>query len=304
MRENRQGKALDAFDRNYRDPNHKPELLCALTPFWALKGFRRAEAIADTFQQLRIGELRLETAALLAERSAAGIRRFFLALLSLDADRRRRALGEAAAEARRNARAEPAFDWIVRLHSRYPSDIGALAPALLNLVQLGPGEGLFLPAGEPHAYLEGVGIELMANSDNVLRGGLTDKHIDIRELARVLRFEPADVEILLPEPRGGERIFQTPAEEFELAIVEPRAGKPYRGPAERGAHIWLCVRGEGRIESERSDERLEFRKGDSLLAPAAAGACRIDGDAKLFRAAVAGERLPGSIPSKQSFDKA
>ena len=120
--------------------------------------------------------------------------------------------------------------------ARYPGDVSALAPLYLNVVTLAPGQALFLPAGELHAYLEGTALEIMANSDNVLRGGLTPKHVDVPELLAILVFEGRSPEVLEAAESGpGERVYRTPAREFELALLDVERRPPVPGrPRPRG----------------------------------------------------------------------
>ena len=176
-RENAEGIPLDAPRRNYRDLNHKPELLCALTPFVALKGFRPFDETTRGLDPIARPELAGEPARLGREQSPAALRSLFARLMTLEADEREPLLKRAAAQAARKP-ADPAWRWVKSLMERHPGDVGALAPLYHNLVTLAPGQAFFLPAGELHAYLEGTALEIMANSDNVLRGGLTPKHVD------------------------------------------------------------------------------------------------------------------------------
>ena len=124
---------------------------------------------------------------------------FFQTIMRLSPRKQARIVREAVRHAQALKHERPEYDWVVRLHQAYPSDIGAIFPAILNLVYLQPGQALFLEQGELHAYLDGVGIELMANSDNVLRGGLTSKHVDVDELMHILSFEEKQVDILAPK---------------------------------------------------------------------------------------------------------
>lgn len=184
-RENAAGVPLSAPHRNYRDANHKPELIVALTDFWALKGF--------------------------------------------------------------------------------------------------------LPTGELHAYLDGTGIEVMANSDNVLRGGLTPKHIDVAEMLAALTFEAGRATVLVPQERSpAERTYPTPDEEFELSEIRVAPGIPWSSTGDRNVEILFCVEGEGTLSSGRSVDALPTAQGMALLVPAATGQYRIEGRARIFRTAVRG----------------
>jgi len=159
-----------------------------------------------------------------------------------------------------------------------------LAPALLNLIRLAPGEAMFLPAGRLHAYLEGTGIEIMANSDNVLRGGLTAKHVDVTELLRVLHFEGGKPEVLHVGDAPAGR-FDLPAAEFALWVLCIDGGRPWISPSGRRVEILLCIEGEGRL-TVSGGRSVEFARGTAILVPAAAGAYRLDGQAVLHRAAL------------------
>jgi mannose-6-phosphate isomerase len=163
--------------------------------------------------------------------------------------------------------------------------VGVLAPFLLNMLELQPEEGLFLGPGELHAYIEGTAVEVMANSDNVLRGGLTSKHVDVRELLRVATFASGPPEILRPEGVGpGERVYRTPACEFELALVDvSRETGPWSRPR-RGPELLLGLDGEATLVTP--DQSHSLARGRSLFVPAAVADYRIDGSGRVCRASV------------------
>jgi mannose-6-phosphate isomerase len=285
-RENREGKALDAPDRNYRDDNHKPEIICALTPFWGLNGFRPPAEAADLLTPVCPQDLN-HALQHLKTHQGRGMKTFFEAMMTLSADARKSAAREVLCKARPLAGTSPIFRWMVELARAYPADMGVLSPALLNLVCLEPGQAMYLPAGQLHAYLDGVGIELMANSDNVLRGGLTPKHIDVPELLSVVRFEETAIQILDPMPVGpAESGYDCPAEEYSLTVIRPANGQPYVSPAVRSVEMLLCTAGEGRIEAGGQGERLTMKKGDSFLIPAGLPSYAIGGNVIVYRAAV------------------
>jgi mannose-6-phosphate isomerase len=145
----------------------------------------------------------------------------------------------------------------------YPSDIGVVSSLLLNQVRLMPGEALYLSAGTLHAYLEGFGIEVMANSDNVLRGGCTPKHIDVRELVRLLDFGSGPTQILRGEiSKPGVRVYHTPSPEFELSTLDVQ-GRLVPVCERPGPQLLLITRGAVRIEL--AGETLELRRGQSAL---------------------------------------
>ena len=171
-----------------------------------------------------------------------------------------------------------------KLSEAYPSDIGILSPILLNLICLEPGQALFLPAGELHAYLDGLGIELMANSDNVLRGGLTAKHIDLPELLKVVNFEPRPVELLETKDCGvNEKLFITPADEFVLSLISVSEENSYNSSTHRSAEILLCSDGEAAMQDIGTKDSINIKKGDSVLIPAAVKAYKISGNAVILQ---------------------
>jgi mannose-6-phosphate isomerase len=288
-REEAAGVPRDAPQRSYRDPSPKPELLCALTPFDALWGFRPAEEALAVVDALGTPALAPVRERLAAGRGPEGLREAFTWLSTLPQDRRAAAVDPVVAAA---ARAGPgpfadAFAWTGRLAALYPGDPGVVVALLLRLVRLTPGEALFLPAGTAHAYLRGVGIELMATSDNVLRGGLTPKHVDVSELLRVLRFADGPVARIRPTPgRTGEWFFETPARHFELSRLEPPASGLEN--AVWGPEILLCTSGE--VTATDAAGELALRRGASAFVPASTGAYRLSGAGVVFRAALPRER--------------
>jgi mannose-6-phosphate isomerase len=284
-RENDEGIPLDAPRRNYRDPNHKPELVCALSSFVALKGFRPPADIASGLAPVAGPELRLEVGRLDRERTSAALRALFTRLMTLEEEEREALIQRALAEADRRGRREPAWEWVTRLHARYPGDIGVLAPLYLNLVTLAGEEALFLPAGELHTYLEGTAVEIMANSDNVLRGGLTPKHIDVPELLAVLTFEGRPPEVLHPQAAGrSETVFRTPTEEFELGLLRVSRDGPHVSPPGRGVEILLGLEGEAVLRATGRD--LPLGRGSAVFVPATTRSYAIEGEARLVRARV------------------
>jgi mannose-6-phosphate isomerase class I len=274
-RENAAGIPLTASNRSYRDANHKPELIAALTDFYALRGFRPLPEIARFLRQApELGELMSGFDPTAASLKALYERFMRLPQGEVDAilDSLVRRLEEADAK-RPFHRDEPEY-WVLRAdrdHSRDGHrDPGLFSIFLLNLVHLHPGEAIYLPAGILHSYLEGSGIEIMANSNNVLRGGLTPKHVDVPELLATLRFEGGPAEILHPAPIPGRREwrYETPASEFELRRQEITAGEPHQSSADHSAEIAILVAAQegARVTVESRDRSLELRRGDVFLA--------------------------------------
>ncbi len=278
-REEKSGLARWHRNRNYRDRNHKPEIIYALTPFTALCGFRPPAEIHSLLERFQIGSL-LPGAAELESRG--GLAAVFSGLLALDSD----LLGRILETALGVDDPGPERRWMQRMQGEFPGDRGILAPLFLNLRTLEPGEAMYTGPGILHAYLDGLGIELMANSDNVLRGGCTSKHVDPDELLRVVRFEhhtPHMVRVERPIP--GVEIFKTPAREFELSKLTIDRVQPFDSralPQDPGPQILLCCEGQGEIHTPT--EPVHFGRGSSYFVPAALPGFRIQGQGVFFRA--------------------
>jgi mannose-6-phosphate isomerase len=288
--ENAAGLAAGDPTRNYRDARHKPELLCALTRFDALLGFRAPGEIVEGLSRLAIPALEAPLGELAADGSREALAGFFRWLMTRDEDTRS-AIVDRALEGSRGLAEEPAYAWLPRLAQQHSGDIGVLAPLFLNLLTLEPGEAIYLPAGELHAYLAGTGVELMANSDNVLRGGLTPKHVDVPELLEVLSFEAGPPRLIRPESgEAGEWIYRTAAAEFELSRIELRSGPSHHCVERGGPEILLCSEGEALVVSEESGQRQPLERGGSVFVCGGSGAYRLEGRGWLERASLPTER--------------
>lgn len=262
-RENQQGIALTAKNRNYKDANHKPELMVALSEFWLLHGFKEEPAIAASLANHDYLQPLLETL------NTQGLRCAFE--LALD--------GENSIVASINKRLQADFAdrppltdkhciefWIQRWLSKNPNVLnGLLTLFFLNLVKVDPGEALYQPSGLLHAYLEGQNVELMANSDNVLRAGLTPKHIDVPELLTICTIEPSNPQNYLIKPQilsDQERRFPTPFDEFELSELQSQDAGVVTWHA-RATEIIICIDGKADITSGGRVWGLD--RGDALL---------------------------------------
>ncbi len=234
------GIPLDAPNRNYRDTNHKPELIVALEELWALKGFRDPREIQSLFR--RAGVRSAEP--LLAALQDDGLRSFFSQFLALDEKQVRLLLTELATGIGHLPRAEAR--WTQGLLARYPRDPWAAACLILRLVRLDAGQALFLGSGELHSYLRGTGLEIMANSDNVLRGGLTSKHVAPNELMRVLRFEHAPAGILDAQDSGARATYDTTCDDFSLSLLSLEPGQEHECTTGQ-AEICLALGGRVRL---------------------------------------------------------
>ncbi|MFJ9819981.1 mannose-6-phosphate isomerase, class I [Streptomyces sp. NPDC101151] len=271
------GVPLDAPHRNYKDANHKPELICALTEFDGLCGFRDPLRTADLLDGLGVDSLKPYVDLLRAHPEEAALREVLTAVLTADPEEMAHTVAEATAACTRLGGDHAPY---AGLAHHYPGDRGVIAAMLLNHVRLQPGEALFLGAGIPHAYLSGMGVEIMANSDNVLRCGLTPKHVDVPELLRVVRFEAGDAGVLRPEASpDGEEVYETPIDEFRLSrYVLPEGGTAHDLTLDT-PQILLCTAG-----SVRAGE-LELAPGQSVFVPADEKA-EVSGAGTVFRATV------------------
>jgi len=275
-RETQAGLSLDAPGRNYRDANHKPELIVALTDFYGLRGFRPVSEIAreiQTVPQLREMEPDFRP-------TTGSLRALYAKLMDLPPDRTKALLTplveHLSDENRRKpfTKADREF-WLLRADQTCSGqghrDPGLFSFYLLNLVHLRPGEGMYLPAGILHAYLEGAGMELMANSNNVLRGGLTTKHIDVPELLRNVTFRDAETEIIHARRLAGtqEWVYPTPAEEFELSRIELDQHSSYSSRPEHPVEILIVLapQPDQPIAVRADAETRTFKRGQVVLVP-------------------------------------
>ena len=301
--EEARGVPRDAAHRNYKDAQHKPELLCALTPFEGLCGFRRAAESAELLAGLDVDGLQPYVDILRASPESDALREVLTAVLTADptaiadtaaaaGDSAARLADDPGAGAGAHTDAYAAYASIAR---HYPGDPGVIAAMLLNHVRLRPGEALWLGAGVPHAYLHGLGVEIMANSDNVLRCGLTPKHIDVPELLRIVRFESGDPAVLRPEADpSGEEVYETPIDEFRLSRRTFTPGAPALPLPAHTPQILLCTDGRITLHSNSRDcpgssqpqRELTLERGRSAFVPAGEEV-EATGDGTLFRATVA-----------------
>ena len=294
-REDRRGVPVSAPVRNYRDRNHKPELLVALTDFAALAGFRPAAKSVDFMRALAVPGLDPYLALLTDQSDAAGLRALFTTWITApqtDVDALIPAVLEGAVNYLRSGATEFGAEarTTLELGERYPGDAGVLAALLLNRISLKPGEGIFLPAGNLHSYLHGVGMEVMANSDNVLRGGLTPKHVDVPELLRVLDFDPVPDARVGTHREGVELIYDTPATEFAASVLTldgQDLGHEVDAPSRHdGPQILVCIDGSVTARAKSGEVRMD--RGAAAWVAADDGPIRVEASvpSRLFRATV------------------
>ena len=259
--ENRKGIPLNAFHRNYKDDNHKPEIMVALTDFWLLHGFRSESAITDTLQRVP------EFEALIGRFRSLGLREFYRYLMELPQQQVNEILGPLEERLRsRNdlKRSQPDY-WAAEAFRDYTQDgnydRGIFSIYLFNLVRVDPGQGIFQDAGIPHAYLEGVNVELMANSDNVFRGGLTPKHVDVAELMEHVRFEAVTPRILKGQALNAyETHYPSPAPDFALTRIRLSTDEVYAADAQTSGAILICMNGKAKLRS--GEDTLNLSRGE------------------------------------------
>ncbi|MEZ9852486.1 mannose-6-phosphate isomerase, class I [Vibrio breoganii] len=267
-RENAQGIEFTAANRNYKDPNHKPELVYAITEYKAMNGFREFETIIALFDEVNIEDLAEDVNAFKASPNALGLKTLFTTLLALAGEKQQHALAQLKGNFGKpnlSDKAKQALDYSEHFCKLYPNDNGLFAPLFLNVVELQPGEAMFLHAETPHAYVQGTALEVMASSDNVLRAGLTPKHIDVEELVSNVRFEPIIESELLTEPllREGHLHFPVPVDDFRFDVLEAKQTK--QSVYVRSAEIVFCVEGEVHLDS--ADKELTLKAGESAFIP-------------------------------------
>lgn len=287
-RENAEGIELNSPNRNYKDPNHKPELIVALTEFRALAGFRPVPDTAAFFAELSSPELD-RYATLLPTDGEGDLRALFTTLISLPHQPRVELIESVKRAAAELVDKRNAPEWMVEaaevyleLNQTYPGDVGVLAALLLNVLTLAPGEAAFLRAGQLHAYLSGLGVEVMANSDNVLRGGLTTKHVDVPELVKVLDFSTLENPRAEAAPSHGGVEFQLPVDSFAVRMHALDDGDTL-AVDEDGPAIVLCTAGE-----VRGADGFVLTQGNGAWVPASEAATEITaaGKSQVFVATV------------------
>jgi mannose-6-phosphate isomerase len=285
--ENKEGIPLEEPNRNYKDDNHKPELMVALDDFWLLHGFKPAEQLAETL------------------RSVPEFSSLFEIFVSTGYDQLYKTVMEMPQQTV-NEILQPVLDRIIPLYQNNKLkksdenfwaaraallfnnnnviDRGIFSIYFLNLVHLEKGEGIFQGPGVPHSYLQGRNVEIMANSDNVLRGGLTKKHIDVKELMRHIKFEETNPDILHPKKQNEENIFLTVAPDFKLSKYQLETGKETSLESVTGEIILVL---EGKISVSSTKDELNLSKGEAAFFLAGAAIkIKILNNTEFFRASV------------------
>ncbi len=284
-RESLLGVPLGAPERSFKDDWPKPETIVALTSFEALVGFRDPVRTAQLFEDLGVGDALTSVIGPLRDRDGSpALQEVFLDVLSLD-DRRHlvdEVLGAAVNHLDAPGELGLFARTAVEIDEYFPSDPGILAALLLNRFSLEPGQALALAPGVMHSYLRGCCIEVMANSDNVLRGGLTAKHIDVDALLHVVSFAPTPAEVLLPSGSDGTYIYPTSFEEFELWLLQPTDGSPLQVPRSDSGRI--CLVASGSFELSGDGDPVVLKPGKAVFI-GAGEAIVARGEGQLFVAA-------------------
>lgn len=276
-KENAAGIPLDAAERNYKDPNHKPELVFALTPFLAMNAFREFSDIVSLLQP--VSGAHTSIAHFLQEPNAERLSQLFASLLNMQGEEKSRAL--AVLKAALNSQQGEPWETIRFIAQYYPDDSGLFSPLLLNVVKLNPGDAMFLFAETPHAYLQGTALEVMANSDNVLRAGLTPKYIDIPELVANVKFTPKPAADLLTQPsqHGAELDFPIPVDDFAFSLhdLSPQDARV----AQQSAAILFCLEGEAVLR--KGEQQLVLKPGESAFVAANESPVSLSGVGRIAR---------------------
>jgi len=257
LRENKQGIPMVAAHRVFRDDNHKPELMVALSDFWLLHGFRSLESINSWIQKISAFQKAFPD-------QVEDIKSFYTSIMRMEDDIRDLILSELKEELKNldtSDKSQPHY-WAHRAFEAYGMDKGIFSIYFYNLVQLKEGEAIYQEAGIPHAYLEGQNIEIMANSDNVFRAGLTPKHIDIDLLLEHLSFEEVIPQVILPEASSNAEVrYPSPASEFEIRIITLKDGSQVKTDS-FSEECYFTLEGRVKIESEA--ENFISNKGESF----------------------------------------
>jgi mannose-6-phosphate isomerase len=288
-REEAQGIDRLASNRNYRDANHKPELVYALTSYQAMNGFRSFKEIITLFTQL-LSEADLPAVERLVKSfkqniTSMGLEAFFTGILSLTGDEKLQSIRSLLGYASKHQRPEIENDLnaiVMELAKTYPNDIGLFSPFMLNVLTLKPGEAMYLNARTPHAYLKGTGLEIMANSDNVLRAGLTPKHIDVVELAKCTLFEEKPHSSLLLEPviEGEKLSYPVPVKDFKFDCFTQADATTVKVDS---AEIVLAIESNTFLE-HISGETMILNKGESAFIPAYTKEYKLTSKGRIARA--------------------
>jgi len=265
-REDAAGIPINAPHRNYKDKNHKPEVMIALGEFWLLHGFMSLEVVENCLQEVKEFNVLLP---IFKSEGLKGLYRFLMEMSQEEVDTILARLVKREMRRKQNGELNKSMPgwWAAKLFKENEEvknvDRGVFSIYLFNIVGLKKGEGIFQAAGVPHAYLEGQNVELMANSDNVLRGGLTPKHIDVPELMKHTLFEPVTPSVMKGENIGTlEKKYPCPVPDFDISKIELTAGKTYNALA-ISPEIFIVIEGGAVVNS--ANVNITIKKGDCFM---------------------------------------
>ncbi len=287
-KEEASGISRIAPNRTYRDDNHKPEVMLALTEFWLLHGFKAIQEIQEVLERKEFQPLQ----QYFLDNNTYSLYKAIMEMPQSEVDQLLEPLAQRLPkelEEDQLPKNHPDY-WAAKAFNDYTIDghydRGIFSIYLFNLVKLKRGEGIFQDAGIPHAYLEGVNIELMANSDNVFRGGLTQKYINVPELLKHLVFESVSPKVLVGAPISNiEKVYKTPAPDFELSQLKISQKDIYRPKQDTSLQIIIVIEGEGMIISNSS--QIPIKPGNSFFVePNISYKILPKSDALLFKARV------------------
>ena len=287
-REEEAGLPLQSPARNYKDPNHKPEILCAVSPFTLMAGFRKPEEIQKSLEELitMIPQIKEIITPLLHSLKNCPLHDFFRILFNfseIELEYITNLINEKVIITEigvgEHGKVISVYQWklMKKLAALYPKEIGILSPIFMNLITLKPGQSIFVPAGLLHCYISGFGVELMANSDNVLRCGLTPKYVDIPEVLKIVDFNPHKLPVSSPD-NSSWYCYSHPCKEFTLAFMRCDGSEklfPEKGPA-------ICIVTEGELLADG----IKIKKGESFFIPKEAESLSFSGNFSLFAALV------------------
>ncbi|MEB8325985.1 mannose-6-phosphate isomerase, class I [Dietzia kunjamensis] len=293
-REESNGVPMDSPKRNYKDWNHKPETLVALSEFSALAGFRETQDTLNFLKSIRSPRLHGTINTLADAPGPSGIASAFNSIYQLTGDElKSTVLATAEAASQYLKTAGPSAPWskesklMISLAKEHPNDPGSLASVLLNLVVLQPGQAIFLKPGQLHAYLCGTGIEVMSSSDNVIRCGLTTKHVDLEELRTIITFDPTTDPMIIPHHNGRnggiELIYPTPGYEFKLSRIELGTRAQSYKYTPNSPEILVCT--SGLAQAHQSGDMVPVGPGQAIWIPMSSEEVLLSStsDATLFR---------------------
>ena len=322
-RESEQGVPIEAPQRSYRDKNHKSEIICAISRFSMMAGFRSLDDIRRNVRRYCPESLKKQWGLFQSHLAPLGLKRFYHSVMTLSPDAGDRVIHEALSRAGvETDQGDETGAWMARLHKSYPRDMGVIAPLFFNLFSLEPGQAAYIPWGTPHCYLMGLGAELMSNSDNVIRGGLTSKPMDIPEFLRVMDWEKiggrkiklvseikmaggtdpetdpetgaetgaghlSGPKIIRPKKIGdGERVYPTDSKEFRLSFIDGSQTETRTVSSSQSVEILFCVDGRAAIRETDSGRITRLGQGESVIVPGCVERYSIEGAAKIYKASV------------------